>query len=422
MQSFTTKPVEDVIEKLIDYRGKTPPKTEAGIKLITAKVVKGGIIKSGNHEYISKETYDSWMSRGFPRCGDVLITTEAPLGEVAQLTTSERVALAQRIILLRANSEIALPKYLYYALQSDFFQAGLQARATGTTVLGIKQSELRKVDVPLFPLEVQQQISIILSAYDNLLENNTRRIRVLENLAQLIYREWFVDFRFPGHEDVAMVDSALGLVPEGWRVVALQDVCEQLVDGDWIETKHQSGDDYRLLQVSNVGTGEFVETGKYRYVTEKTFRNLNCTEVKEGHILISRMPKPIGRAWLVRKMPWRMITAVDVAIAVPDLSMVSRHYLMQVLNSPENLGRAEKLATGTTRLRISRKVLSNLKVLLPPMELQRLADESLQPLDGLIWKLRKRNNNLRQTRDMLLPKLISGELNVSQLQVVKEEV
>jgi type I restriction enzyme S subunit len=222
MTVFKTKTIEEVTETIIDYRGKTPPKTVNGIKLITAKVIKDGRILDDNHEYISEETYNIWMRRGFPKQWDILITTEAPLGEIAQLRTTERIALAQRVILLRGNPKIIDQGYYYQALKSDFAKAELSARATGTTVLGIKQSELKKVKIPYYPLPIQRKIATILSNYDDLIENNTRRIKILEEMAQTLYHEWFVKFRFPGHEQVKMVESELGLIPEGWEVKEVQ--------------------------------------------------------------------------------------------------------------------------------------------------------------------------------------------------------
>jgi len=141
------RPLADCMAAIIDYRGKTPRKTTAGVPLVTAKVVKGGRIETPD-EFIAHEDYDTWMRRGLPCMGDVVITTEAPLGEVAQLDGS-RVALAQRLITLRGNPDVLENDFLRYAMQSAFVQAQLKARASGTTVLGIKQSELRKVLLPL---------------------------------------------------------------------------------------------------------------------------------------------------------------------------------------------------------------------------------------------------------------------------------
>jgi type I restriction enzyme R subunit len=218
MTTFPTRTIEEVTETLLDYRGKTPPKTKNGVKLITAKVIKDGFIIDGNHEYISEETYDTWMRRGLPKQWDILITTEAPLGKVAQLRTTECVALTQRVILLRGKVDVIDQGFYFYALKSDFVQNQLKQRATGTTVLGVKQTELRQVRIPYYPFLTQRKIASILSAYDDLIETNTRRIKTLEEMAQAIYREWFVHFRFPGHEKVKMVDSPLGLIPEGWKV------------------------------------------------------------------------------------------------------------------------------------------------------------------------------------------------------------
>ena len=218
VNDFATITIEDATEKIIDYRGKTPPKTESGVRLVTAKVVKGGQIRDDRTEYIALDFYDKWMRRGLPQKHDVLITTEAPLGEVAILRSDDRIALAQRIILLRAQPQSVDPHFLLYALQSDYAQGELRARATGTTVLGIKQSELRQVRVPWFPIPTQRRIAGIISAYDELIENSQRRIKILESMARALYREWFVHFRFPGHENHPRVPSPLGEIPEGWKV------------------------------------------------------------------------------------------------------------------------------------------------------------------------------------------------------------
>ena len=139
----TVLPLEDCLDALIDYRGKTPVKTSTGIPLITAKVIKGGRIETPT-EFIALDNYESWMRRGIPKAGDVVLTVEAPLGEVAQLGP-ERIALAQRVVTLRGKAGLLDNTYLRYLLQSEEMQSQLKSRATGTTVLGIKQSELRKV-------------------------------------------------------------------------------------------------------------------------------------------------------------------------------------------------------------------------------------------------------------------------------------
>ncbi len=232
--------LEDCMESIIDYRGKTPRKTSSGIPLITAKVVKRGRIETPT-EFIALDHYASWMRRGMPQSGDVLITTEAPLGEVAQLHR-QRVALAQRIILLRGKSRILDNRFLRFLLQSDEVQVQLRARATGTTVLGIKQKELRQIEFSLPPIPEQRAIAQILGTLDDKIELNRRMNATLEAIARVLFRSWFVDFdpvrakmerRDTGlPQDIAdlfpdrLVDSELGEIPVGWEVKPLRDLLD----------------------------------------------------------------------------------------------------------------------------------------------------------------------------------------------------
>jgi type I restriction enzyme S subunit len=291
-------------------------------------------------------------------------------------------------------------RFVFYLLKQETPRIKVNAGGAATPI--INKSVFSEIEVNVPPLPSQRRIANILSAYDDLIENNTRRIRILEQMAQANYQEWF-----------GKVDKAS--LPIGWSVSKFIDVCDELIDGDWIETKDQGGEDYRLLQVSNVGFGDFVETGNFRYVTQATFERLNCNEVVSGDILISRMPKPIGRGWLVTKMPWRMITAVDVAIARPNPDLLNRYYCIHWLNSPDTLAKSEQNSSGTTRPRITRRVLAGFEMVIPPIELQNKFGKFAEELYELQTNLRRKNDNLRQTRDLLLPRLVSGDVEVSSL-------
>ena len=155
----------------IDYRGKTPEKTTAGIPLITAKIVKNGFIQRPE-EFIAEEAYDAWMRRGIPKCGSVIMTTEAPLGEVARIDTDARLAFAQRIIILEPDKSRLDSQYLYYAMRDSTLLSRIKARATGTTVTGIKAAELKKVVVDFPDLDTQQKIGETLGSIDRKIQNN----------------------------------------------------------------------------------------------------------------------------------------------------------------------------------------------------------------------------------------------------------
>ncbi|SVT00919.1 restriction modification system DNA specificity domain-containing protein [Klebsiella pneumoniae] len=184
--------LEDCMDAIIDYRGKTPKKVDNGIPLITAKIIKNGRIQEVS-EFIAIDDYDNWMVRGLPLEGDVVLTTEAPLGEVAQLD-ARKVALAQRVITLRGKKGILENDYLLYLLQSSFVQNQLDGRASGSTVTGIKQSELREIILKLPPTTLQKSISHQLKCLDKKIDLNNKINQTLEQMSQTLFKSWFVDF------------------------------------------------------------------------------------------------------------------------------------------------------------------------------------------------------------------------------------
>jgi type I restriction enzyme S subunit len=303
--------------------------------------------------------------------------------------------------------------FLYHATRcSDFWPR------RGAAQPFISLGDARSTLVELPPVGAQQRIAAVLSAFDELIEINERRIEVLEDLARSLYREWFVRFRFPGHEDVEFIQSELGLIPATWKVTPLGDAAASLVDGDWIETKDQGGSSYRLLQVSNIGVGAFRETGKFRYIEKPTFERLKCTEIELGDLLISRMPDPIARAWLVDRLREPAITAVDVAILRPPSPAVGV-YLSKWLNSAPALARAQAAATGTTRKRISRSVLARASVPLPPEPLIEMFAAAVEPALAERTAAIHMIDRLAAIRDLLLPRLVTGRLDISDIDLAQ---
>ncbi|WP_370766748.1 restriction endonuclease subunit S [Faecalibacillus faecis] len=163
--------MEDALETLIDYRGKTPKKSNEGIITLSAKSVKNNYIDYSQCYFISEKEYERFMVRGIPHKGDILITTEAPLGMVARLDR-EDVAIAQRLLTLRGKQGVLDNDYLLYYLQSPIGQAALKARETGTTVTGIKQAEFRKIEIIIPEFEIQKKIVSILRAIDDKISLN----------------------------------------------------------------------------------------------------------------------------------------------------------------------------------------------------------------------------------------------------------
>jgi len=165
--------------RFIDYRGKTPVKTSEGLRLITAKNVKMGFLQTQPEEFVASETYDSWMTRGIPKQGDVLFTTEAPLANVAQLDTDEKVVFAQRIIIMQSDQQKLNPTFLKYLLLSPPIQQRIKDQGTGATVQGIKASLLKKIRIS-FPSNLHTQDRLV-----TMLDDFTAEIDRLE----YIYRQ-----------------------------------------------------------------------------------------------------------------------------------------------------------------------------------------------------------------------------------------
>lgn len=423
--SYQDVKLNDLLGTLIDYRGKTPPKTDAGIPLITAKVIKGGRILDNDHEYIAEDYYDEWMRRGLPRQWDVLITTEAPLGEVAILKTTEKVALAQRVILLRGDSQKIDQRYLCFALQSPLVQARLNARATGATVAGIKQSELREVLLPLYPLATQRRIASILSAYDDLIENNTRRIAILEEMARRIYEEWFVRFRFPGYEQVKMVESELGLIPVGWIAAKLGEHLVSIESG-----KRPKGGISEIEDgVPSIGAENVISIGRHNFDSEKLISKEFFDSMKKGvvadrDVAVYKDGAYIGRSTYFRDSFPHRVCAVNEHVFLLRSSGIrlTQNQLYLWLQRTETVDTIRATNANAAQPGINQKSVSGLSLVLPDRSVAASFDKTVEPLLAGITNLAKRNRILRQTRDLLLPKLISGELDVSTLPEPEEAI
>ncbi len=192
---WESAPIEQHV-RFIDYRGRTPEKTSEGVRLITAKNVKRGFVQREPMEFVAPDSYDDWMTRGIPKVGDVLFTTEAPLGHVAQLDTDERVVFAQRVIIMQVDSKVLGSTFFKYLLLSAPVQAKIHAQATGATAQGIKASLLKRIEIP-FPSDVAEQ-RLIASRLDVLAEDSSqledlyqRKLAALDELKQSLLHQAF---------------------------------------------------------------------------------------------------------------------------------------------------------------------------------------------------------------------------------------
>jgi type I restriction enzyme S subunit len=384
--------IEDLMEAIIDYRGKTPAKTTSGIPLITAKIIDNGKIHTPT-EFISQETYVEWMKRGFPKKGDVLITTEAPLGEVAQLY-DDKVALAQRVILLRGRSDKLSNSYLKWVLQSSQTQKQLYSRSTGSTVLGIKQSELRKVKIPLPPLNEQKRIAAILDKADAIRRKRKQAIALTEDLLRSAFLEMFGD----------PVTN-----PKGWEVISVS----KIIQGDMRNGLSPSNNGKfkgSVLTLSAITQGKFdINSRKFGHFDieppsdKKVYSSLFLVCRGNGNINLvgcGRFPS----------QDYQDILFPDTMIAVPlDFSRIEKSFLEYLWNSQFVRRQIEKQARTTNGThKINQKSLSGISILLPPIELQKKFTDICSRIQSLRDSYPM--NKLNDLFNSLLQRAFRGEL------------
>lgn len=422
--------MENALESIIDYRGKTPKKSNHGIVTLSAKSVKNGYIDYSNAYYISPITYKKFMVRGFPKVGDILMTTEAPLGYIAKLDRND-IAVAQRLLTLRGKNVYLDNGYLMYYLMSKIGQHQLHSKATGTTVTGIKQAEFRKVLISIPPLPEQKAITVILACLDEMIELNNRTNQVLEEMAQAIFKHWFVDFEFPNEDGQpykssggAMVDSELGKIPEGWRVGTLSELTTIFNGYSYKGSDLQESNDAMLTIKNFARCGGFKTDGfKTIKISEKMKPNhyVEKFDVLVAHTDITQNADIIGNAVIVLTDAGydKLIMSMDLVKIVSTTDFLDSFLLYLIINSNSFKNHALGYVTGTTVLHLSKKTIPSYKLPIPAnTEIFTKASRVIKPLITTISQNIDCNQCLDNIRNALLPKLISGELRVPVEEVV----
>lgn len=395
-------PLDEVLAGVIDYRGKTPTKTEAGIRLVTAKVIKQGrVMSEGPQEYIAAKDYAEVMRRGVPQHNDILITTEAPLGELAQWVSEEQIALAQRVILLRPDNEKIDPRYLFYHLRSADFQNQLHANSTGTTVPGIKNPVLRSLLIQFPEKEQQQHIGQILSRYDDLIETNRRRIALLEESARLLYREWFVNLRFPGYQQIKMVDG----LPVGWCRQPLSAMIEENP-----KTSFEKGKTYPFVPMQSLSESSMVIGAREEreILGGAKFQNLDT--------LLARITPCLenGKTGFVQFLDDELpVASGSTEFIVMRSKSVSPYWVYCLCREDSFREHAIRSMAGADgRQRVKPQCFDTYMTLQPPASILLEFDRIMEPLFSEVELLAKQNVLLQEGRDALLPKLMSGAIQV----------
>ena len=390
---FRRVTVEQAVELIIDHRGRTPKKlggdfTAHGVQVISAKNVYGSRLHADeNQRFVPPEMARRWMPNAL-RPGDVLLTSEAPLGQAAYLNDNATFCLGQRLFGLRARPDVAHDRFLYYSLISPIVQTRLHGRASGTTAQGIKQAELRQVELDLPPLGEQERIASVLGALDDKIDSNRRLCLVLTGVMENLFRR---ARRTAKNEKT--LGSACILVKRG------------------ISPKYAEDEGLAVINQRCIrgGTVDFILTRRHdvqaRRVPEERL-------LRPGDVLVnSTGVGTLGRVAPVRWLPGEATTDSHVTIVRPNPEVVEPSYAaLELLTRQDELAELGQGSTGQTELGRARLEAFPIRIA-EPQQQNELASVAA-PVGRKIATLEQETLALAEIRDALLPKLVAGHIRV----------
>jgi len=415
MAERPTRTIAEVCGQVVDCPHSTPKWTESGVVVLRSRNIRGGRLDlAAQPSFTTEADYRKRVKRAAPRAGDIVLTREAPMGEVCMIPPGLRCCLGQRMVLLRPNDALMDGRYLLFALQSAGVQDQIRAHeGTGSTVSNLRIPALEALCIPAPPTDEQRRIAAILGALDDKIELNRRLNRMLEEMAQAIFKSWFIDF--DGHDD--LVDSEIGPVPRGWEVKPIGDAVK-VVGGSTPSTKEpaywEGGTHAWATPKDLSGLAVPVLLGTERQVTDAGLQKISSGLLPAGTFLLSSRA-PIGYT-AISQVP----TAINQGfIAIPPGGDLTAAYLL--FWTRFNMDGIKGRAGGTTFAEISKAAFRPIPVAVPPHARIGEFERVVGPLIGRIVATARESVTLTTLRDTLLPKLISGELRVPEAEAVISE-
>lgn len=407
----------DVCLKITDGAHSSPPSVEEGFPMASVKDMSNYGINIASARKISAENFQKLIDQDCrPIKDDILVAKDGAkaLETVCIQNDDASFVLLSSVAILRPNKEIICPQFLKYYLQScrtlKYMKTAFFGGAAIPRVV-LKDFFRAKIKFPALPK--QKVISSFLLSYDDLIENNQRRIRILEEMAQSLYREWFVYFRYPGHENVPLTDrgSSLGPIPNGWEIKEL---------GDLVDVPRRSVMPGDLNQKTPYVGLEHIPRKQMILNGSGSLSGVTSTKLSfcKNEILFGKI-RPYFHKVVIA--PYEGVASSDAII----ISVKDEKYLWLVfltVFSESFVNHATQTSNGTKMPRANWNVLQKYPVPVPSDHILENFNEMMQPSFDLANLLMNRTQNLKETRDLFLPKLISGEIEISDVTMPKEEV
>jgi type I restriction enzyme S subunit len=411
---FRKVKLKNLITLIIDHRGKTPKKlggdwAKTGYRAISAKSIKNGqLVNEEQMNLLPENLYRKWMKEEIQK-GDVLLTSEAPLGEHLFWDSDEKLVLSQRVYGIRTDPQLLNPKYFHYYIDTPYYQNELHSRASGSTVQGIRQTELLKTDLIVPDISEQKSIAAILSSLDDKIELLQEQNKTLESIAQTIFKEWFVNFNFPNEEGKPyknsggeMVDSELGMIPKGWRVEGLSSIADFL-NGLAMQKYPPSNNptDLPVIKIREINQGITDTTSMANKEVPPEY------VIKAGDILFSWSGTLQIAIWNDAK------GALNQHIFKVSSELYPKWFYYYWTKNHIDDFIAIAATKATTMGHINRKHLDQALVAIPTNEILSQGNKLLESTFQKLIQNNHQQNTTQKLRDLLLPKLINGELLVN---------
>ena len=384
--------LSEVTEYITDGDHQPAPKSDSGVLFVKIKDIQDNCLTFDNALFVPQEYYNQLPKNRKAVYGDTLYTVVGSYGIPAFVNHNIPFCFERNIALLHPNNRV-IPKYLYYAVKNPIFYGNANNIANGSAQKLIPLSKLAGMEVSVPPIERQETIVNILSAYDELIENNQKQIKLLEEAAQRLYKEWFVDLRFPGHETTPIVDG----VPEGWKEQSLYQIADVVMgQSPKSEYYNQVGEGLPFHQ----GVGSYGN----RFVSDETY-STSFTRIAEAGSILFSVRAPVGRLNLTKNK-----VVIGRGLAAINHRREAQSYLFYLLK--EKFFRDDIIGNGSIFASISKEELLNQKFLIPLDSLVGQFNGIAGGIDKKIDILSEQIRLLTEARNRLLPKLMSGELEV----------
>jgi len=339
----------------------------------------------------------------------ILLSINGTLGNIAYYN-NEKIILGKSACYFNLNNDFS-KDFVRYVMSTNNFKIFLENFATGATIKNVSLEAMRNFEFEAPKKEIQDKIAKILSNYDDLIENNNKRIKILEEMAQKIYKEWFVDFKFPNHETATFKQTDLGKIPTDWEINKLSDFGETITGKTPSKNDDSNyGKEVDFIKTPDMHNGIFC-LDTVEHLSLKGANTQKNKFIPIGSICVSC----IGTVGVVAITTKNSQTNQQINSIIPKNSFY-REYLYFVCNNLkptlENLG-----ANGATMTNVNKNKFDNIQVSKPSDKLLQAFSQLIKPIFEQIKNLSLKNQTLKQTRDLLLPRLISGEIDVENMEI-----